>query len=325
MKLKRYIYALLLIVGMVAAAELAGEKEIIFPEIAALVVGMWVVDKPVWRVRRRQLVILMTLGAIVGIAIVRYSPWPLVLNMVLAFVFAAVCLLLCRATLVPMISACMLPVLLGGESWVYPLAVLVMTLAITSGQMAMERGGLRHSSEHVPPERNWGRDSRKWAVLLAILVIMVVIPVWSGYTYCILPPLIVTFVEFSNPKAGFRRAPLLVFLLLSCGAVFGAGLQLLLHEKFGVPSCLVAGLICAVLFIVSEWRGRLFAPAGAVALIPLIIPAEDLFWFPLQAMTGAAFFIGVPMLLFQRDIVWHEPRRIKCALLRLLRPGRRSF
>lgn len=40
MKLKRYLFALLLIAGMVAVAELTSEKEVIFPEIAALVVGM---------------------------------------------------------------------------------------------------------------------------------------------------------------------------------------------------------------------------------------------------------------------------------------------
>lgn len=324
MKLKRYLFALLLIAGMVAAAELTGETEVIFPEIAALVVGMWVVDKPVWRVRRRQLVVLMTLGAVVGISLVRFSPFPLVVNMVAAFVFSAVCLMFCRATLVPLISACMLPVLLGAESWVYPLAVLVMTLIITSGQVAMERSGLRHTAIHVPADRDWRRDVLKWGTLLAILLLLVALPVWSGYTYFILPPLIVTFVEFSNPKAGFRRAPLLVFFLLSCAAVLGAGLQLFLHVKLGVPAYIVAVLICGVLFALSEWRGRLFAPAGAVALIPMIIPAADLVWFPLQAMSGAAVFIGIPMLLFQRDIVWHEPRRIGCVFVRLFRTVRRS-
>lgn len=323
MKLKRYLFALLLIAGMVAAAELTGEKEVIFPEIAALVVGMWVVDKPIWRVRRRQLVVLMTLGAVVGISLVRFSPFPLVVNMVAAFVFAAVCLMFCRATLVPLISACMLPVLLGAESWVYPLAVLVMTLMITSGQVAMERSGLRHTAIHVPADRDWKRDGLKWGTLLTILLLLVALPVWSGYTYCILPPLIVTFVEFSNPKAGFRRAPLLVFSLLACAAVLGAGLQLFLHMELGVPSSIVAVLICGALFAVSEWRGRLFAPAGAVALIPMIIPDADLIWFPLQAMSGAAVFIGVPMLLFQRDIVWHEPRRIGCAVVRLYRTIKR--
>ena len=43
---KRYICALLMILLMVGVSELMGEKEIIFPEMAAaLMIGMWIVDK----------------------------------------------------------------------------------------------------------------------------------------------------------------------------------------------------------------------------------------------------------------------------------------
>lgn len=42
---KRYICALLMILLMVGVSELMGEKEIIFPEMAALTIGMWIVDK----------------------------------------------------------------------------------------------------------------------------------------------------------------------------------------------------------------------------------------------------------------------------------------
>ena len=44
-KRKRYLFALTMILLMVAVAELSGEKEIIFPEMAALTIGMWIVDK----------------------------------------------------------------------------------------------------------------------------------------------------------------------------------------------------------------------------------------------------------------------------------------
>ena len=49
---KRYICALLMILLMVGVSELMGEKEIIFPEMAALTIGMWIVDKKVWTVSR---------------------------------------------------------------------------------------------------------------------------------------------------------------------------------------------------------------------------------------------------------------------------------
>lgn len=140
---KRYFYALLMILLMIGAAELLMEREIIFPEMAALTIGMWIVDKRVWRVSRIGVVVLMTLGAIAGVCIVRYSPFPLLANLMFAFAFAAICLTLSRATLVPQISACMLPVLLETESWVYPVAVFIMSVIVVGGQWGMERMGLR--------------------------------------------------------------------------------------------------------------------------------------------------------------------------------------
>lgn len=46
-KRARYAASLGLVAAMVAAAELLGEQEVVFPEIAALAAGMWVIDKQV--------------------------------------------------------------------------------------------------------------------------------------------------------------------------------------------------------------------------------------------------------------------------------------
>ena len=65
-KRARYAASLGLVAAMVAAAELLGEQEVVFPEIAALAAGMWVIDKQVWRIARRQAVWVMTLAAAAG-------------------------------------------------------------------------------------------------------------------------------------------------------------------------------------------------------------------------------------------------------------------
>lgn len=91
------------------------------------------------------MILLMTLGACAGGLIVLYSPFSLVVNIAIVFSCAAVGLLFTRASLYPLISACVLPVLLKTESWVYPLSVFVMTLVIIAGQRWMEYIGLRKS------------------------------------------------------------------------------------------------------------------------------------------------------------------------------------
>ena len=67
----RYVFSVFMVMLMVGIAEWTGEKEIIFPEMAALAVGLWVIDKRVWKVGRWQLIGLMTAGAVAGVCIVR--------------------------------------------------------------------------------------------------------------------------------------------------------------------------------------------------------------------------------------------------------------
>lgn len=82
---KRYLSALVMILLMIEVAELFNEKEIIFPEMAALTIGMWIVNKRVWRVKYWQMLLLMTLGACAGVLIVLYSPFSLIINVAIAF------------------------------------------------------------------------------------------------------------------------------------------------------------------------------------------------------------------------------------------------
>ena len=269
-KLTRYLISLVMILMMVGLAEWTDEKEILFPEMTALIIGLLIIDKRVWNVKRWQIILLMTLGAAVGICIVRYSPLPYVVNLCAAFAFAGASLLISRATLIPLISACVLPVLLHTESIVYPIAVFSMSVSV---------------------------------VLVQI----------------ILPPLMMTFVEMVNSKAGFRNRPTQVFLFLTTAATLGTVLQIVGHYHLHLPESIVALTIAAILFLIFEWTGKYFAPAGALAFIPMLLPKENLGWLPLEASIGAALFITIAMVVFQKCYKWNRAQLIFCATPTLLR------
>ena len=96
---RRYACSLIMILLMTGVAEILHEKEIIFPEIAALIIGMWIVDKRVWHIEAGQMLSLMTLGACTGVLLVLYSSFPLVVNVAIALLFAGLSLLFTRTTL----------------------------------------------------------------------------------------------------------------------------------------------------------------------------------------------------------------------------------
>ena len=308
---------------MVGVSELMGEKEIIFPEMAALTIGMWIVDKKVWTVSRLKLVLLMSIGAIVGVCIVRYSPFPLIVNLCISFAFSAICLQVSRTTLIPHISACMLPILLGTESWVYPIAVTVMSLVVVRGQKWMEKNKYRKEITYTPVQRDPKKNCLKWGTLLATIPLIAAIPIHTGYLYCILPPLIVTYVEFSTSKAGFRGRPLETFLLLAIAAVLGSTSQLIGHIYLHLPETVVALFLFICLFILFEWWGKFFAPAGAIALVPMIISPQGLIGYPLQVMVGAALLIFIAMVLFLKCYKWPKSHLIYCLVPAPIRTSHR--
>lgn len=141
--LKRYICSLAMIMLMVGAAELSGQREILFPEMAALVIGLWIVGKRVWCIRPWQMALFLPLVASFGVLIVRFSPLPLPLNVTVAFLFTAAMLYILRSSFYPMLSACILPVLLGTDTWVYPPPFFPSSLCPYSHRSTPPDGSLR--------------------------------------------------------------------------------------------------------------------------------------------------------------------------------------
>lgn len=297
---------------MVGVAEWTGEKEILFPEMVALTIGLLLVDKRVWNVQRWQIVLLMSLGALVGIGIVRYSPWPVLANLCLAFAFAVFCLWSSRTTLIPLISACVLPVLLHTESLVYPVTVFSMSVWVVLGQKLLERYGIRGKMPAVLPRKQRMKDLERWLILVCFVGIISGIALYMGYPYLVLPPLMVTFAEIVHSKAGFRNRPTQVFLFLVTAATWGTACQIIGYYYFHLPETLIAFCIAVFLFLLFEWTGKFFAPAGALAFIPLLLPREGLEWLPLQAAIGAALFITIAMVVFQQCYRWKQAQLVYC-------------
>ena len=261
----------------------------------------------------------MSLGAVAGICLVRYSPLYYVVNLCVAFAFAGACLLISRTTLIPLISACVLPVLLHTESIIYPIAVFSMSTLVVVVQIIMEKCEIRSRL----PEKTSGKSGKKevfrWFFLLCLVGLISMFAVSTDYPYMILPPLMVTFAEMVNSKAGFRNRPTQVFLFLTTAATLGTVFQLVGYHYLHLPETLIALCIAISLFFIFEWTGKYFAPAGALAFIPMLLPEEGLAWLPLQASIGAALFITLAMVIFQKCYQWNRAQIIYCATPTLLR------
>jgi hypothetical protein len=281
--------------GMVAAAEALRQPEVIFPEIAALTVGGWVAASQPWIVGRKKQCALMAAVSVLGMLLARFSPLPMLSNVALAFGAIAGLLLALHVTFYPAFSAGILPILLGVRTGVYPLSVTALVLLVALGQWGLEKAGMRRP----PMARRWHYDARRqWLRFGGILMAVILLGLIGRRLHApmlIAPPLIVGAVEIADPEspAGARIA--VCWAVVAICAVLGAGCRAVLMAVGGLPGWAAAGAALFLVLMVARRARLYFPPAGAVALLPFLLPGSALRLYPLEVAAGFALLGGAAM------------------------------
>ena len=298
-RIERYIFAGLMAFVMILIAELSGEREIIFPEICALTIGAWISEQQPWVCNKRKMFFLVSIASLFGMLVTRYLPIPLIFQTCLCFAFTGFILTITKTTLIPIISACILPVYLGTKSWVYPISVTIMALMIITAQWLMEKNHLKPKNEYIPCKFDYKYQIIKWSKLLIVFAILALIPFENHQIYFLAPPLIVTFAEFANPKSPMRNKPFHIIGLMTLASATGCMLREVLNLYLHLPLTICAALACCILFVTFDKVKTLFPPAGAILLIPMILKTQYLTTRPFEVCIGATVLIFTAKLLFR--------------------------
>lgn len=301
-KYERYLLALIMTVVMFLSASFTGQKEIIFPEVMAIMTGAWLDDMQPWNVNKRRIFLLTCITAFIGVGIVKYIHIALFWQVFLAFVSCGVLLVLMKTNFIPILSACILPVYLQTTTWVYSIAVSIMSLIIILVQWLMEKYHIR-SVNHYVNEFNFKKNINLWLKLFIIFALISIIPLESKNIFFLAPPLIVTFVSFANPKSPIRKEKFKIYWIIVFAATVGTLIRLLLNLDFDIPITLCALISCIALFFAFDYTRIFFPPSGAVVILPFLLRYKDLKWFPLEVAVGAFIVISVSCLLFREKAV----------------------
>lgn len=287
--------AFFIAVLMVGAAELSGEREIVFPEAAAIAAGALLSPRLAWRADKPRILFAIGLCAAAGVLIVQWVNLPLGWQLALAFAAGQGVYLFTRTTFAPLISAAALPVLLGTRSLVYPFAAIALTALILLARLAFERAGLRRADRFVPLSLR-GEDFARAAVRVLYAGLLCLAAAGAGARFVVCPPLLVAFTEFSRPGSGAMERPLRsVFLLAACAGA-GALCRLLLCTAWGLPLTLAAACSALAVYALFRLSGMILPPAAALALLATLIPAEELSLYPFFILAGAALFAAFSLL-----------------------------
>lgn len=299
-RIERYIFAIIMAFVMIVIAELSGEKEIIFPEICALTIGAWISERQPWNCNKRKMFFLVSVSSLFGMLTAKYlGNFPLIIQVCSCFAFTGIVLYFTKTTLIPIISACILPVYLGTKTWIYPISVTIMVLIIITAQWIMEKYHLKPKNNYIPCDFDWREQIIKWLKLLIVFSLLALIPFQNHQIYFLAPPLIVTFTEFANSKSPLRSKPFHIIGLLTLAATTGCMLREFLNLYMHLPLTVCAVCSCCVLFFTFDKVKTLFPPAGAILLIPLILPEKVLTILPLEVCIGATVLIFVAKVFFR--------------------------
>ena len=287
---------LIVIAGMTGAAELMHEREIIFPEAAAIALGALAAPRLAWKTDKAGILLTIALCACLGVVIVRYIPLPLAWQLAAAYLAGQLVLLASRTSFAPLISAAVLPVLLGTRSLVYPVAAIALTAAILALRCTPEHMHMRARTPFVPLPPPGAKEWLALAARTLLVSAMCLIAVRTGWLYLVCPPLLVAFTEFTRTGNAAMRAPLTAVVLLGAGAGIGALCRFLLCALLSLPLTVAALLAGGAILALTARQKMYLPPAAAVALLPMLLPEGALALYPLQAVCAAALYAALALL-----------------------------
>lgn len=282
-----WVLPLALVVPMLAIASLLGTHEIIFPEGAALVMGIWSLGLPGWSTSRWRVAALPAVFAAVGVLALRLDLSSTV-TMLAVVTLALIALQVLDTRLAPSMSAAVLPIVFDVRDWGYPLAVLAVSLVVAAGMSWLPRERARR---HPPRTGRYAAGAVAGAWLVIVTWILVGGELLALSAAALAPPLFVSALEWLGrgpleAQVGLRRWALLVGAAL-CGSVAVAL----------VPVAWIAGALAVVAtLVVMLLLAAPHPPALAIALIPQILTgasATPLSYTLAIAAGGAVLYLGV--------------------------------
>lgn len=343
-KIIRYLTSVIFIVGMLAASQILKHEEIIFPEMLAIVIGLFAADSRPWNITGIKLLIIMSISSIAGLIISLFMPGSLFIKIAAALITATFIYFVSKTRLTPLISAIVLPVMLSEKSIVYPIAVFIMVLLAVLIAFLMEKEALTSKKSHTySTEDVCTCDHKRWIIQLILLLIYIGILMSLSQTFLFVPPLIVSYFTIgeigllesdssndeivghsfaknipndmkashikSDSKMIIREhiittlqklCPLILIMLSA--SILGTFARLILTQHFGFSMIISGSIAAAILILIMRGLKTFFPPAGALLLLPYLLPLNNLVFYPIKTFIG---FISMLLLLKISILISH--------------------
>lgn len=270
LKSRGFLSGYVLVILMLICSVCLQQKDILFPEIAGMAMGVMVFPVPHWIKKPLYLWLSPTIAAFLGTSLNGLSITPLS-KLWLGFVIIVVLMHIFRVNFGPTIPAALLPIFLGLHDYVFAITTAVFTFVIMLAAFKLRK-----------PEKLTPSGAQNFRKITDTVIISIILCLWIGLAFAtnveviVVPPVFALIFEvFHTEKFSWKLIPprLAVLTLTSLLAV---GVYHLLPGSIvwvGVINVLITLILC-MLFKTPV------PVAFGVSLMPLIVPAWGSWGFP---------------------------------------------
>jgi hypothetical protein len=278
------------VVAAIAAA--TGMFYVMFPELGALAWDVAIRPRGKWSTSPIFLALTPVATGVIGIAITRAMPYGLA-SVMLDVGAALIAIVATGSPISPAISAGLLPLVIGVNSWAYPPGILVGTamLAVVS---ILWRRLQAHQAIDSPPRSDRTRPDLSppglaWVVAMLVFVAgtygMVRL---TGMRFVLFPPLTVIAYEMFGHAASCEWADRPVRLPVAC-LLTSAGGYALWHLLGASPAAAALSMVWGMM-VLRTTRVHV-PPVLAVALLPQVMDHPTIL-YPLAVGLGTSMLSG---------------------------------
>lgn len=289
--------SVLILTVMAALAQIFSDREIIFPEIAAIATGALLVPGIAWKTSKKRIFATIMICAVLGVLIVLYCPGPVWFQMSVAFLIGQLVLSVSGTSFAPCVSAIVLPVMLQAATAVYLLSAFCFTTGILLVRVMFERLRILPEKKDTDFEPSDLPPARFVFSKTALGILWIVIAMMSGMTFAAAPPVLVAYTESCNSKSGLHSSWQMLFkgsILIMLCAMTGSYLRLGVCVNAHLPLAVATAIGMILVILMMSGFHMFLPPAAALCMLAMLIPEDRLMLYPVQVGCGALvlFLLG---------------------------------
>ncbi|HCW24321.1 MAG TPA: hypothetical protein DGX96_12120 [Lachnospiraceae bacterium] len=296
-----YLFVLLVVLLDVALSRYTKQTSLLVPQTAAIAAGFLLVPSVSFIDNGWKALVLSASGAALGILFANLAGLPVFVRLPVVCLLCEALLLAFSSSFTPVIALACYPVLYHVTSLYYiPAAAALCALVLVLQRLLL----VLHLQTRAPALPAVRPDRSDLVLPLArtlIVFLLVFLPAKTSFPLLLVPELLSSFWDFSDPSCTSRRMPMSTVILLAMGAVAGVFCQVLLRARLGVPTLVCVLISCLLVFFFYVCFGAVLPQALAIALLSYTIPAGQFLFFPIRIFAGASLFMALSALLFRKN------------------------